>query len=84
LKRLAEWRDEHPHATQSVPPIFILSAEKDEVIPPYVAGQLEKRAEDLGLDISRKEVSGAMHTEGPMKVDGREALVRFILEKTSK
>jgi hypothetical protein len=60
-----------------------LSAEKDEVIPPYVAGQLEKRGQDLGLEISRKEVSGAMHTEGPMKVDGREALVRFILQKTS-
>lgn len=84
LERLAEWRDENAHTTQSVPPIFILSAEKDEVIPPYVAGQLEKRGQDLGLNISRKEVSGAMHTEGPMKVDGREALVRFILEKTSR
>lgn len=83
LERLAEWRDENSHAAQLIPPIFILSAEKDEVIPPYVAGQLEKRGQDLGLEISRKEVSGAMHTEGPMKVDGREALVRFILQKTS-
>lgn len=84
LKQLAEWREENPNSTQSIPPIFILSAEKDEVIPPYVAGQLEKRGQDLRLNISRKEVSGAMHTEGPMKVDGREALVRFILEKTSR
>ncbi|KAF3384760.1 hypothetical protein F1880_002904 [Penicillium rolfsii] len=83
LKQLAEWRDGNPQATQSIPPIFVLSAEKDEVIPPYVAEQLEKRGQELGLDISRKEVSGAMHTECPMKVDGREALVRFILEKTS-
>jgi hypothetical protein len=84
LERLGEWRDENSDASQSIPPIFILSAEKDEVIPPYVAGQLERRGQDLGLDISMKEVSGAMHTDGPMKVDGREALVRFILEKTSK
>lgn len=80
LRQLAEWRDQNPHTSDSIPPIFILSAENDEVIPPYVAGQLEKRGQDLGLEISRKEVAGAMHTEGPMKVDGREALVRFILD----
>ncbi|CAI7646447.1 unnamed protein product [Penicillium manginii] len=48
----------------SVPPIFIISAENDEVIPP-------------------KEIPGAMHTECPMKHDGREALVAFIRESTS-
>lgn len=84
LRRLAEWRDLNSQTTDSIPPIFILSAENDEVIPPYVAGQLEKRGRDLRLEISRKEVKGAMHTEGPMKPDGREALVRFILDKTSK
>lgn len=84
LKRLAEWRDQNSQRAGSIPPIFILSAENDEIIPPYLAGQLEKRGQDLGLDISRKEVTGAMHTEGPLKVDGREALVRFILDKTSE
>jgi hypothetical protein len=84
LRQLAEWRDGNPQNADSVPPIFILSAENDEVIPPYVAGQLEKRGRDLGLEISRKEVKGAMHTEGPLKPDGREALVRFVLEKTTK
>lgn len=66
----------------SVPPILILSAENDEVIPPYVSGHLEKRGQELGLNISRKEVPGAMHTEGPLKHDGRDALVGFIRNNT--
>lgn len=84
LRRLAEWRDRKPSRRGLIPPIFILSAENDEVIPSYVGRQLEKRGQDLGLEISRKEVGGAMHTEGPMKVDGREALVRFVLDNTSR
>ncbi|KAJ5159684.1 uncharacterized protein N7482_006688 [Penicillium canariense] len=87
LARLADWQDQvshNNHPPPSIPPIFILSAEKDEVIPSYVAGELEQKARDLGLVVSRKEVLGAMHTEGPMKADGREALVRFILENTSR
>lgn len=96
LGNLATWKtqnakemqiNEPAHLTRShppaVPPIFIISAENDEVIPPYVAGKLEKKGQDLGLDIARKEVSGAMHTECPIKHDGREALVTFIRENTS-
>ncbi|KAJ5378941.1 hypothetical protein N7509_012060 [Penicillium cosmopolitanum] len=96
LENLAAWKaqnakeiqtNESTHLTRSqsptVPPIFIISAENDEVIPPYVAGKLEKRGQDLGLDITRKEIPGAMHTECPIKHDGREALVAFIRENTS-
>lgn len=72
----------HPARSTPIPPIFILSAENDEVIPPHVAGHLEKRGQELGLDIARKEVPGAMHIEGPMKHDGREALVGFIRKNT--
>ncbi|KAJ5098809.1 hypothetical protein N7532_005810 [Penicillium argentinense] len=97
LEQLADWRNQNESLTRrdsdylsgahgespSVPPIFILSAENDEVIPPIVAGQLEKKGQELGLYISRKDVPGAMHTEGPMKNDGREALVNFILRNTA-
>ncbi|KAJ5937082.1 hypothetical protein N7466_003532 [Penicillium verhagenii] len=91
LEKLAEWRDrgkiqpkQLPHPlcdqdTRSVPPILILAAEKDEVIPPHVAGQLERKGQELELDISQKVVMGAMHTECPIRSDGREALVKFIL-----
>lgn len=96
LEHLAAWKSETPtqavdqdsnfvseYRASPVPPIFILSAENDEVIPSYVAGQLEKTGRDLGLNISRMEVPGAMHTEGPTKLDGRKALVEFIRVKTS-
>ena len=81
LERLAGCRD-HCQST-SIPPILILSAEHDEVIPPHVAGQLERRGHELGLDIARIDVPKAMHIEAPMKPDGREALVGFIVKNTS-
>lgn len=99
LSQLAAWRDQDPSPSLSpsgkdttasapckepeVPPILILSPEHDEVIPPYVADQLEQRGLQLGLSITRKDVRGAMHVEAPLKADGREALVRFLLHVTS-
>ena len=94
LEQLATWRDrahdqskmdegETEVATRSklpvVPPILILSAAQDEVIPPYVAGQIERKGLELGLAITGHEVQGAMHTEAPLKPGGRDALVQFIL-----
>ncbi|KAJ6072810.1 hypothetical protein N7467_010895 [Penicillium canescens] len=67
---------------RSIPPIFLLAAEKDEVIPAYVPDQLEKQAKSLGMPVYRKDVLGAMHTEGPLKLDGRKAMVQFILHGT--
>ncbi|KGO58921.1 hypothetical protein PEX1_090190 [Penicillium expansum] len=93
MKQMATWRDQprsripNPEATPSIPrslpPIFLLSAEKDEVIPRYVPEQLEKHAKSLGLEIERKDVRGAMHIEAPLKLDGRKAMVQFILNGTS-
>ncbi|KAL3431002.1 Alpha/Beta hydrolase protein [Aspergillus tetrazonus] len=64
--------------SRRVPPILLLSAENDEVIPLWVADQLEHRGRDFGLDIVRVNVKGAMHIEAPLKGDGRAALVEFI------
>jgi fermentation-respiration switch protein FrsA (DUF1100 family) len=69
--------------SRSIPPILLLSAENDEVIPSYVPGQLEEQAKSLGLLIETKSVKGAMHTEAPLKLDGRKELVRFILHGLS-
>jgi hypothetical protein len=44
---------------------------------------LERRGHELGLDIARIDVPRAMHIEAPMKLEGREALVRFIVQNTS-
>lgn len=64
------------------PPILILSAEKDEVIPPEVAEQLEYQGLSLDLNLRRQDIAGAMHTEIPFKLEGRNALVRFISSTT--
>ncbi|KAJ5317005.1 hypothetical protein N7508_001513 [Penicillium antarcticum] len=96
MREIATWRDysNSPSGSESsasntrnppprsVPPVFILAAEKDEVIPEYVPGQLEQQAKSLSIQIYRKEVLGAMHTEGPQKLDGRKALVQFIIHGT--
>jgi hypothetical protein len=81
LERLADCRDQCEGS--SIPPILILSAEHDEVIPRHVAGQLERRGHELGLDIARIDVPRAMHIEAPIKPEGREALVGFIFKNTS-
>ncbi|KAJ5319551.1 uncharacterized protein N7506_012255 [Penicillium brevicompactum] len=89
LRKLATWRDQdadqYKTAPRSdmIPPIFLLSAEKDEVIPSYVPGQIQEQAKALGLVLETKSVPGAMHTEAPLKLDGRKALVGFILDGPS-
>jgi alpha-beta hydrolase superfamily lysophospholipase len=86
LERMARWRDqdrdlrEHEHA---IPPILLLSAEKDEVIPAYAAAELEQEAKRLGLRVDRLDISGAMHTEIPVKAAGRQAMTDFIKKCTA-
>ncbi|KAL3465202.1 Alpha/Beta hydrolase protein [Aspergillus heterothallicus] len=83
LEQIATHRDKLSGGTGSIPPIFIMSAESDEVIPLWVADQLEETAKALELDVERKNVKGAMHIEGPLKVDGRKALVEFIMKASA-
>ncbi|KAL3494359.1 Alpha/Beta hydrolase protein [Aspergillus germanicus] len=83
LEKIARNREEAPESARLIPPIFIMSAASDEVIPLWVADQLEEKAKTLALDVERKNVKGAMHIEGPLKVDGRKALVDFILRVSS-
>ncbi|KAL2841686.1 Alpha/Beta hydrolase protein [Aspergillus pseudoustus] len=85
LEQIAHQKKRGPVGLRQVPPLFIMSAESDEVIPLWVADQLEEKARALELDVERKNVKGAMHIEGPLKVDGRKALVDFIVKvSTSK
>ncbi|BCS05504.1 alpha/beta hydrolase [Aspergillus luchuensis] len=94
MERMARWRDDlkniDDQCTDSdgdkavLPPVLILSAEKDEVIPPHAADDLEREGKRLGLDISRKHVLGALHTEIPVKPSGREAMVDFVARCTSR
>lgn len=90
FEQLASWRDRdtriHGNSAmvsplvpkRSVPPVLILAAEDDEIIPPHVAGELEQKGHDLGLDVTRINVPGAMHTECTVKNVGKEGLVNFV------
>ncbi|RLL96879.1 hypothetical protein CFD26_106180 [Aspergillus turcosus] len=86
LERMARWRDQsrdqrgHEHA---VPPILLLSAEKDEVIPAYAAVELEEEGKRLGFNVDRLDVSGAMHNEIPVKAAGKQAMMDFIKKCTA-
>ncbi|KAL4791336.1 hypothetical protein BDV19DRAFT_370632 [Aspergillus venezuelensis] len=71
------------HGYHGIPPILLLSAESDEVIPTWVADQLEEKAKSVGLQLKRKDVKGAMHIECPLKHGGKKALVEFILGPSS-
>ncbi|BCS23409.1 alpha/beta hydrolase [Aspergillus puulaauensis] len=82
LGHMARYKTATPSKGMSVPPILLMSAESDEVIPLWVADQLEEKAKASGLDIERKSVKGAMHIEGPLKLDGRTALVDFIMNSS--
>ncbi|ODH13690.1 hypothetical protein ACO22_07001 [Paracoccidioides brasiliensis] len=62
-------------------PFLIISAAKDEIVPSEQADMLEQLALELGLDVSRQIVSGALHTEATIKSEGQEAIVRFLLKK---
>ncbi|KAF7155843.1 hypothetical protein CNMCM5623_008723 [Aspergillus felis] len=85
LERMARWdRDRRGHEYEhEVPPILLLSAEKDEVIPAYAAPELEQEGKRLGLRVHRLDVSGAMHTEIPVKAAGRQAMMDFIKKCTA-
>ncbi|RAH87263.1 alpha/beta-hydrolase [Aspergillus japonicus CBS 114.51] len=85
LRRMVAWRDgttrdaeTAPLNRRSLPPILLLTAVNDEVIPPEAAAQLEAEAQRLGIEMVRTDVPGAMHTEAPVRPAGRRALVEFI------
>ncbi|KAF7590243.1 hypothetical protein BBP40_003127 [Aspergillus hancockii] len=73
-----------PRSISFVPPILLVSAQNDEVIPPHVADGLEADGKRLRLNLERKDVTGALHTEALLKIDGREAMVNFIFKSTSR
>lgn len=93
MERMTRWRDDlndrYKYSADdngdraTLPPVLILSAEKDEVIPPHAADDLEREGKRLGLDMSRKHVLGALHTEIPVKASGRDAMVEFVGRCTS-
>lgn len=62
----------------NVPAIQIISAGKDEVVPPSHGPELGKLCQSLGLQCSNFTVPGALHHETTMRPEGRMAIVTFV------
>ncbi|RHZ62532.1 alpha/beta hydrolase [Aspergillus thermomutatus] len=82
LERIARWRDNDPQRQRGTPPILLLVADEDEMIPSQAADELERLCQRLGLNAERKSVAGALHTEAVLKREGKEALIKFIRKAT--
>jgi acetyl esterase/lipase len=58
-------------SSTSLPKVILLEAEKDELVPKSHGDALEKRCIDLGLDVKRYVIGGALHTEVMSRPEGR-------------
>lgn len=58
----------------SVLKVVILEAEKDELVPKSHGDAIEKRCIDLGLDVKRHLIRGALHTEVMSRPIAAEAI----------
>lgn len=66
------------------PKILILQAGRDEVVPKEHAVKSEKVGREVGLEVRRVEVGGALHTEAIIKAGGKRAVVEFLREMAKK
>lgn len=63
---------------QEKPKILMLQAGSDEVVPAGNAEQLERWCRELGLDVERRLVQGALHSNVVAKGEGQDAIARFL------
>lgn len=62
------------------PRILILPAGKDELVPAAHSVEMEAVCRELGMDATRVEVAGALHTEVMAKAAGKRAVATFVRE----
>lgn len=63
---------------QRKPKIFMLEAGSDEVVPAGNAQQLEGLCKTLKLNVERRVIGGALHSNVVAKWDGQLAIARFL------
>ena len=66
------------------PTVLIVEAANDEVVPPEHAEALEMRCRALGIDVQRKMIPGALHSQAALKRDGQLEIARFLRERYSR
>ncbi|CZT46772.1 uncharacterized protein RSE6_07260 [Rhynchosporium secalis] len=65
------------------PSVVILEAGKDELVPKEHGNVLERRCQNLGVNVKKVTVGGALHTEITAKPKGRRAIVEAIENSTT-
>jgi hypothetical protein len=77
-KALGQLREKAKESGIKTPHVLILEAGKDELVPSSHGDMLERRCLDLGLDVKRKVIGGALHTEVMVRPEGRLAVADSI------
>ncbi|KAK1093412.1 hypothetical protein LTR48_002354 [Friedmanniomyces endolithicus] len=58
--------------------LLLISATRDEVVPPEEIEELERICKALGLRYERKNILGALHTEATSRREGQQGVAEFV------
>jgi pimeloyl-ACP methyl ester carboxylesterase len=73
LRKIAE--STHP------PKVLMVVASGDEIVPRVQANQLETLCQDLQLDVTRKDVLGALHTQASTLEQGKRVISDWMADR---
>lgn len=65
----------------SCPPILLLPAADDEVVPPEEVNHLEAVCKELKLSYVREDVANSFHNDASSKNQGRRCIAKFIANR---
>ncbi|KAH0284635.1 putative alpha/beta superfamily hydrolase, partial [Aureobasidium sp. EXF-3399] len=63
------------------PRVLMLVASGDEIVPRIQADQLETHCKDLRLDVTRKDVLGALHTQASTLEQGKRVVSNWMADR---
>lgn len=67
-----------PASPSSLPRVLVLDAGDDELVPRQQPDRIVQCCEELGINVERKTVKGAVHTEALMRSEGKDAVAEFV------
>ncbi|KAI1490724.1 Alpha/Beta hydrolase protein [Biscogniauxia mediterranea] len=65
----------------NLPAVFILHADRDELVPAELTDKLYDRCLEVQLPVTRKAVSGAFHNDTMFRAEGRKSVSDFLLQR---
>ncbi|KAG9672339.1 putative alpha/beta superfamily hydrolase, partial [Aureobasidium melanogenum] len=63
------------------PKVLMVVASGDEIVPRVQADQLETLCKDLRLDVTRKDVLGALHTQASTLEQGKKVISNWVADR---